>query len=56
VSEFDDAYYQRFYGKDGAHDRERIDHLATATGQLLYLELPTKHDLRYIVDPTGTDL
>ena len=150
MSEFDDAYYHRFYGKDGAHDRERIDHLATAvhhmaawwgieirtvldvgagmgfwrdwyrdthpdvkvrstdysafacrtwgherrdiatwrpprsfdlvvchsvlqyidderviaaidhlaiaTGQLLYLELPTKHDLRHIVDPTGTDL
>jgi hypothetical protein len=150
VGEFDDAYYRRFYGKDGAHDRDRIDHLATAvhhmaawwgieirsvldvgagmgfwrdwyrethpavkvrstdysayacrtwgherrdiaswrpprrydlvvchsvlqyidddgvvsaidhlaaaTGQLLYLELPTRHDLRHIVDPSGTDL
>lgn len=27
---FDDAYYRRFYGDDGAHDPERIHHLATA--------------------------
>ncbi|MFZ4718638.1 MAG: class I SAM-dependent methyltransferase [Ilumatobacteraceae bacterium] len=33
-----------------------IDHLAGATRGLLYLELPTKSDLRDLVDPTGTDL
>lgn len=27
---FDDGYYRRFYGEDGAHDQSRIDHLATA--------------------------
>ena len=27
---FDGDYYARFYGKDGAHDAERIAHLATA--------------------------
>ena len=27
---FDAAYYRRFYGTNGAHDVERIDHLATA--------------------------
>ena len=27
---FDGEYYKRFYGKDGAHDEERIAHLATA--------------------------
>lgn len=26
---FDDAYYKRFYGTDGAHDAQRIHHLAT---------------------------
>lgn len=29
MSRFDADYYRRFYGKNGAHDRERIDHLAT---------------------------
>ncbi len=33
-----------------------VNHLAAATGELLYLELPTKRDLRTIVDPQGTDL
>ena len=27
---FDSSYYARFYGKDGAHDEEKISHLATA--------------------------
>jgi trans-aconitate methyltransferase len=27
---FDGAYYARFYGEDGAHDPERVAHLATA--------------------------
>lgn len=27
---FDDRYYSRFYGKDGAHDEERIAYLASA--------------------------
>lgn len=27
---FDSRYYQRFYGKQGAHDAERLAHLATA--------------------------
>lgn len=30
MARFDSAYYARFYGKDGAHDEERIHHLATA--------------------------
>jgi hypothetical protein len=29
-SNFDDGYYRRFYGKDGVHDDDRINHLATA--------------------------
>ena len=31
---FDTAYYQRFYGDNGAHDAERISHLATAVHHL----------------------
>jgi hypothetical protein len=27
---FDDRYYRRFYGEGGAHDTERVGHLATA--------------------------
>lgn len=34
MTRFDDDYYRRFYGPDGAHDRERIDHLATAVHHL----------------------
>ena len=30
MSEFDAAYYRRFYGRHGVHDRRRIAHLATA--------------------------
>ncbi len=30
MTRFDRAYYKRFYGKDGAHDEQRIAHLATA--------------------------
>jgi hypothetical protein len=30
MTRFDSAYYKRFYGKDGAHDEERIAFLATA--------------------------
>lgn len=33
-----------------------VEHLAAATGELLYLELPTKRDLATIIDPKGTDL
>ncbi|MFM2078418.1 MAG: hypothetical protein RJA49_2308 [Actinomycetota bacterium] len=33
-----------------------VDHLAAATRQVLYLEVPTRHDLRHIIDPAGTDL
>jgi SAM-dependent methyltransferase len=29
-SRFDDAYYRHFYGDEGAHDPERLAHLATA--------------------------
>ena len=29
-SRFDDRYYDRFYGPDGAHDDTRVAHLATA--------------------------
>ena len=29
-SRFDDAYYSRFYGEDGAHDPVLLSHLATA--------------------------
>lgn len=31
---FDDLYYRRFYGKNGAHDRARIGHLAAAVHHL----------------------
>lgn len=31
---FDTAYYQRFYGDNGAHDAEKIGHLATAVHHL----------------------
>lgn len=31
---FDTAYYQRYYGDNGAHDYERIAHLATAVHHL----------------------
>lgn len=31
---FDDAYYQRFYGNDGAHDSERVGHLAAAVHEM----------------------
>jgi len=34
VSRFDDGYYQRFYGELGAHDPERIAHLATAVHEM----------------------
>lgn len=30
MTRFDSGYYARFYGKDGAHDEERIHYLATA--------------------------
>lgn len=30
MTRFDDRYYARFYGEDGAHDDERIAYLATA--------------------------
>lgn len=30
MTRFDDRYYTRFYGKDGAHDEEKISYLATA--------------------------
>jgi trans-aconitate methyltransferase len=30
MARFDSDYYARFYGKDGAHDAERIAYLATA--------------------------
>jgi trans-aconitate methyltransferase len=30
MSRFNSSYYPRFYGKDGAHDAERIHHLASA--------------------------
>jgi hypothetical protein len=31
---FDTAYYKRFYGDNGAHDAEKIAHLATAVHHL----------------------
>lgn len=31
---FDDAYYRRFYGTDGAQDPERVGHLATAVHEM----------------------
>lgn len=31
---FDTAYYQRFYGDNGAHDAEKVAHLATAVHHL----------------------
>jgi len=31
---FDTAYYQRFYGNNGAHDAEKVAHLATAVHHL----------------------
>lgn len=34
MSRFDDAYYRRFYGEQGAHDAERIAHLATAVHEM----------------------
>ena len=33
-----------------------IDHLAAATRSLLYLELPTRDDLRHLVDRSATDM
>lgn len=33
-----------------------IDHLAGATRQLLYLELPTRDDLTHLVDRSATDM
>jgi hypothetical protein len=30
--------------------------LATATRHLLYLEIPTRHDRRHVIDPSATDL
>jgi len=33
-----------------------IDHLGTATSFVLYLELPTAHDLAEVVDPDRTDM
>ena len=33
-----------------------IDHLAAGTRHVLYLELPTRHDLRHVVDASSTDL
>ena len=43
------------YVDDRRVDRA-IDNLAAATRHLLYLELPTAHDLAEIVDPERTDL
>ncbi len=34
MSRFDDAYYRRFYGEQGAYDAERIGHLATAVHEM----------------------
>jgi trans-aconitate methyltransferase len=34
MSRFDDEYYQRFYGDRGAHDPERIAHLAAAVHEM----------------------
>ena len=34
MARFDSAYYQRFYGEHGAHDEERIAHLASAVHHL----------------------
>lgn len=31
---FDGAYYRRFYGRGGAHDRRRISHLATSVHEM----------------------
>lgn len=33
-----------------------IEHLGDATRQLLYLELPTRADLKFLIDPSATDL
>jgi len=33
-----------------------IDHLGAATGCVMYLELPTAHDLAEVVDPDRTDM
>jgi trans-aconitate methyltransferase len=38
-------------------DAERaIEHLAAGTRSVLYLEVPTAHDLAHIVDPTASDV
>ena len=34
MSRFDDGYYQRFYGELGAHDPERLAHLAAAVHEM----------------------
>jgi SAM-dependent methyltransferase len=34
VPRFDDGYYQRFYGELGAHDPERLAHLAAAVHEM----------------------
>ena len=34
TARFDDRYYRRFYGKGGAHDREKVTHLATGVHHL----------------------
>lgn len=33
-AEFDDRYYRRFYGRGGAHDRDKVGHLATGVHHL----------------------
>jgi len=33
-----------------------IEHLAAATAHVMYLELPTEHDLAEVVDPERTDM
>jgi len=35
---FDTAYYKRFYGDNGAHDAEKVAHLATAVHHLAALQ------------------
>lgn len=43
---FDDRYYRRFYGRGGAHDRTRVEHLATGVHHLAaWWEIPIRNVL-----------
>lgn len=41
---------------DDEHFRSAVDHLASATSSVMYLELPTARDLASVVDPDRTDM